>query len=92
MVYRSAVKVGGSSKARTERAKEFVQSRCGREPDPYVEGALGRWYRDEIGGCASFWTRTDRKIVPPVSAGTVPSSSKNYKFTILNNETSGQGD
>ncbi len=57
---------------------------------PYVEGALGRWYPVTKSGAASkFWTDDPhRKIVhDQFSAGTVTFEfTKNWKFTILNNE------
>ena len=93
MQYRSAVKVGvifanGKNK---KRAKEFVQFMLQDENlTPYVEGALGRWYPVTKAGVASeFWTNDpQRKIVhAQFTAGTVPFEfTKNYKFTILNNE------
>ena len=57
---------------------------------PYVEGSLGRWYPVTKSGAArTFWTDDPhRKIVhKQFSAGTVTFEfTKNYKFTILNNE------
>ena len=93
MVYRSAVKVGVifADARNKKRAKEFVQFMMQDENlTPYVEGALGRWYPVTRSGVArEFWTNDPhRRIVhQQFSAGTVPFEfTKNYKFTILNNE------
>jgi multiple sugar transport system substrate-binding protein len=93
MVYRSAVKVGVifAGAKNKKRAKEFVQFMMQDENlIPYVEGALGRWYPVTKSGVArEFWTNDPhRRIVhAQFSAGTVPFEfTKNYKFTILNNE------
>ena len=93
MEYRTAVKVGvvfedAKNKA---RAKEFVAFLLQEENlTPYVEGALGRWFpvtkaaqeRPVLAG------RPHRKSVyNQYKAGTVTFEfTKNYKFTILNNE------
>jgi len=93
MVYRSAVKVGVifADARNKKRAKEFVQFMMQDENlTPYVGGALGRWYPVTRSGVArEFWTNDPhRRIVhQQFSAGTVPFEfTKNYKFTILNNE------
>jgi multiple sugar transport system substrate-binding protein len=93
MQYRSAVKVGVifANAKNKKRAKEFVQFAMQDENlIPYVEGALGRWYPvTKSGASRSFWTDDPhRKIVhAQFSAGTVPFEfTKNWKFTILNNE------
>ncbi|HEY2337638.1 MAG TPA: extracellular solute-binding protein [Burkholderiales bacterium] len=93
MVYRSAVKVGVvfANAKNKKRAKEFVQFAMQDENlIPYVEGALGRWYPvTKAGASRPFWTEDPhRKIVHnQFSAGTVPFEfTKNYRFTILNNE------
>jgi len=93
MQYRSAVKVGVvfANAKNKKRAKEFVQFAMQDENlIPYVEGALGRWYPvTKSGASRKFWTEDPhRKIVhEQFSAGTVPFEfTKNYKFTILNNE------
>jgi len=93
MQYRSAVKVGVvfANAKNKKRAKEFVQFAMQDENlIPYVEGALGRWYPVTKSGAARrFWTEDPhRKIVhEQFSAGTVPFEfTKNWKFTILNNE------
>ena len=93
MQYRSAVKVGVvfANAKNKKRAKEFVQFAMQDENlIPYVEGALGRWYPvTKSGASRKFWTEDPhRKIVhEQFSAGTVPFEfTRNYKFTILNNE------
>ena len=93
MQYRQAVKVGVvfASAKNKKRAKEFVQFMMQDENlTPYVEGALGRWYPVTKAGVArDFWTNDPhRKIVhQQFSAGVVNFEfTKNYKFTILNNE------
>ena len=93
MVYRAAVKVGvifADSKNK-EQAKEFVQFMLQDENlTPYVEGALGRWFpvtktaqREPV-----LAGRPPQKAVyDQFKAGTVTFEfTKNYKFTILNNE------
>jgi len=74
-----------------KRAKEFVRFAMQDENlTPYVEGALGRWYPVKKAAAARpFWTEDPhRKIVhAQFSAGTVPFEfTRNWKFTILNNE------
>jgi len=93
MQYRQAVKVGVvfEGARNVKRAKEFVQFMMQDENlTPYVEGALGRWYPVTKAGVArEFWTNDPhRKIVhAQFSAGVVNFEfTKNYKFTILNNE------
>src|SRR5258706_168877 len=93
LVDRPAVKVGVifANAKNKKRGKEFVQFMLQDENlTPYVEGALGRWYPVTKAGVArDFWTNDPhRKIVhQQFSAGTVTFEfTKNYKFTILNNE------
>ncbi len=93
MQYRSAVKVGMifANAKNKKRAKEFVAFLMEDENlTPYVEGALGRWYPvTKAGAARKFWTEDPhRKVVhDQFSAGTVPFEfTKNWKFTILNNE------
>jgi multiple sugar transport system substrate-binding protein len=93
MQYRAAVKVGVifNSAKNKKRAKEFVAFFMEDENlTPYVEGALGRWYPVTKSGAArKFWTEDPhRKVVhDQFSAGTVTFEfTKNWKFTILNNE------
>src|SRR5437870_9695048 len=93
MVYRSAVKVGVvfANAKNKKRAKEFVQFMLQDENlTPYVEGALGRWYPvTKKAQDAPFWSadRHRKSVHDQFKAGTVSFEfTKNYKFTILNNE------
>ena len=91
--YRTAVKLGHiftDSKNKT-RAKEFVAFLLQDENlQPYVEGALGRWFPVKTEAQkAAFWDGdVHRKSVRDQYAkGTVTFEfTKNYKFTIVNNE------
>src|SRR5437899_4116058 len=94
MVYRAAVKTGvifeGSKNKK--RAKEFVTFLLQDENlTPYVEGSLGRWYPVTKAGAArlSFWLADPHRtsVQKQFVAGTTPFEfTKNYKFTVLNNE------
>jgi multiple sugar transport system substrate-binding protein len=93
MQYRAAVKVGVvfDNARNKKRAKEFVAFFMEDENlTPYVEGALGRWYPVmKAAAERKYWTEDPhRKVVhDQFSAGTVTFEfTKNYKFTILNNE------
>ncbi len=93
MVYRAAVKTGvvfegAKNKA---RAKEFVAFLLQDENlQPYVEGSLGRWFPVTTSGTKSAFWQADphrRSVYNQFGAGTVTFEfTKNYKFTILNNE------
>jgi multiple sugar transport system substrate-binding protein len=93
MVYRTAVKVGvifQDSKNKT-RAREFLKFMLEEENlRPYVEGALGRWFPVTKASQESpFWQadRHRKAVYDQFKAGTLPFEfTKNYKFTILNNE------
>ncbi len=93
MSYRSAVKVGvifADSKNKA-RAKEFVQFILHEDNlTPYVEGALGRWFPVTKNAQDSMFWLADRhrkSVHDQFKAGTVTFEfTKNYKFTILNNE------
>jgi multiple sugar transport system substrate-binding protein len=93
MQYRAAVKVGvifTDSKNKT-RAKEFVRFMLEEENlTPYVEGALGRWFPvTKAGQQRPFWQQDPHRkaVYNQFTAGTVTFEfTKNYKFTILNNE------
>ena len=93
MVYRTAVKVGvvfADAKAKA-RGKEFVKFLLQEENlTPYVEGALGRWFPvTKAGQARPFWQedRHRKSVFDQYAAGTVTFEfTKNYKFTILNNE------
>src|SRR5207245_3646054 len=93
MVYRTAVKAGvifADSKNKA-RGKEFVSFLLQEENlTPYVEGALGRWFPvTKAGQASSFWQadRHRKSVFNQYAAGTVMFEfTKNYKFTVLNNE------
>jgi multiple sugar transport system substrate-binding protein len=93
MNYRAAVKVGvifADAKNKT-RAKEFVSFLLQEENlTPYVEGALGRWFPvTKTAQQSPFWKadRHRKSVYDQFMAGTVTFEfTKNYKFTILNNE------
>jgi multiple sugar transport system substrate-binding protein len=93
MIYRAAVKVGVifEGAKNKKRAKEFVAFLLQDENlQPYVEGSLGRWYPVTKSGTQSAFWKTDphRKAVQAqFNAGTTTFEfTKNYKFTVLNNE------
>ncbi len=93
MVYRTAVKTGVVFKdaKNKARAKEFVAFLLQEENlTPYVEGSLGRWFPVTKAGQASpFWQGDPHRkaVFNQYAAGTVTFEfTKNYKFTILNNE------
>ncbi|AMM23458.1 ABC transporter substrate-binding protein [Variovorax sp. PAMC 28711] len=93
MVYRTAVKTGVIFREAKNKAlaKDFVTFLMQEENlTPYVEGSLGRWFPVTKAGQASpFWqANTHRKSVfNQYASGTVTFEfTKNYKFTILNNE------
>src|SRR5258705_5815625 len=93
MVYRAAVKVGVifQDSKNKKRAREFLTFLM--EEDnlrPYVEGALGRWFPvTKESQKSPFWQadRHRKAVYDQFMAGTLPFEfTKNYKFTILNNE------
>jgi multiple sugar transport system substrate-binding protein len=93
MQYRSAVKVGVIFKdaKNIKRAKEFAAFMMAEENlGPYVEGSLGRWYPvTKVGQTSAFWKGDKHRLAVhnQFQAGTVNFEfTKNYKFTILNNE------
>jgi len=93
MVYRTAVKTGVVFKdaKNKARAKEFVAFLLQEENlTPYVEGSLGRWFPvTKAGQASAFWKADSHRqsVFNQYAAGTVPFEfTKNYKFTILNNE------
>ena len=93
MVYRAAVKTGvifQDSKNKA-RAKEFLAFLLHDDNlTPYVEGSLGRWYPvTKTGQDSKFWLADPHRksVHDQFAAGTVTFEfTKNYKFTILNNE------
>jgi multiple sugar transport system substrate-binding protein len=91
--YRSDVKTGVifTAAKNKAKAKEFVSFLLQEENlGPYVEGALGRWFPATIAGQKSpFWQadRHRKAVYNQFTGGTQPFDfTKNYKFTILNNE------
>ena len=93
MKYRAAIKVGvifAESKNK-QRGKEFIKFLLQEENlQPYVEGALGRWFPVTTAGQKSAFWQADRHrkaVYNQFMDGTVPFEfTRNYKFTILNNE------
>jgi multiple sugar transport system substrate-binding protein len=93
MIYRAAVKVGVifENSKNKKRAKEFVAFMMQDENlQPLVEGSLGRWYPvTKTGTQSKFWQADPHRkaVQAQFNAGTTPFEfTKNYKFTILNNE------
>ena len=93
MIYRSAIKTGVVfSQAKNKvRAKEFVAFLMQEENlTPYVEGSLGRWFPVmKAAQERPFWQADVHRtsVYNQYKAGTVNFEfTKNYKFTILNNE------
>jgi multiple sugar transport system substrate-binding protein len=91
--YRSDVKTGAIFTAAKNKAqaKEFIKFIMQEENlGPYVEGALGRWFPVTTAGQQSpFWQadRHRKAVYNQFMGGTAPFDfTKNYKFTILNNE------
>ena len=93
MKYRAAVKIGviftgAKNKAGPRSSSSFLMQE--ENLRPYVEGALGRWFPVTTAGQKSpFWQadRHRKAVYNQFKAGTVPFEfTKNYKFTILNNE------
>src|SRR5215470_1059928 len=93
MIYRAAVKTGVifENAKNKKLAKEFVSFFLQEETlTPYVEGALGRWYPVmKAAAERPFWKADVHRtaVYNQFHAGTVTFEfTKNYKFTILNNE------
>jgi multiple sugar transport system substrate-binding protein len=93
MVYRAAVKTGVifSNSRNKARGKEFVKFLLEEENlTPYVEGSLGRWFPvTKQGQERPFWKADPHRqsVYNQFKDGTVTFEfTKNYKFTILNNE------
>ena len=93
MVYRTAVKTGVIFKdaKNKARAKEFITFLLQEENlTPYVEGSLGRWFPvTKEGQARPFWKADAHRlsVFNQYASGTVPFEfTKNYKFTVLNNE------
>jgi multiple sugar transport system substrate-binding protein len=93
MTYRTSVKVGVIFEASKNKAKAKDFLKFLMEEDnlrPYVEGALGRWFPVTLASQASpFWQADPHRkaVYNQFKAGTLPFEfTKNWKFTILNNE------
>jgi multiple sugar transport system substrate-binding protein len=93
MKYRSDVKIGVifTASKNKAKAKEFIKFLLQEENlQPYVEGGLGRWFPVTSAGQKSpFWQadRHRKTVYAQFTGGTLPFDfTKNYKFTILNNE------
>ena len=93
MTYRAAVKTGVIFKDSKNKAlaKQFVAFMLDdANLTPYVEGSLGRWFPVTKAGQASpFWKNDPHRLAVynQFTAGTTPFEfTKNYKFTVLNNE------
>jgi multiple sugar transport system substrate-binding protein len=93
MVYRAAVKTGVifTNSPHKDLAKQFVAFLLQDENlTPDVEGSLGRWFPVKKTAMQSaFWEqdRHRKAVRDQFAAGTVNFEfTKNYKFTVLNNE------
>ncbi|MDI9336357.1 MAG: ABC transporter substrate-binding protein [Gammaproteobacteria bacterium] len=93
MVYRAAIKTGVIFKdaKNKEAAKKFLDFLLNESNlKPYVEGSLGRWFpvtkEDQQ---SPFWKADPHRLAVynQFMSGTVPFEfTKNYKFTVVNNE------
>jgi multiple sugar transport system substrate-binding protein len=93
MVYRAAVKTGVVFKEAKNKAaaKQFVAFLLEEANlTPYVEGSLGRWFPvTKAAQQRDFWKADPHRlsVYNQYAAGTVTFEfTKNYKFTVLNNE------
>ena len=93
MTYRAAVKTGVIFKDAKNKvaAKQFVAFMLDEANlTPYVEGSLGRWFPVTKAAQQSAFWKTDphrKAVYDQFMAGTTPFEfTKNYKFTVLNNE------
>ncbi|MBC5765917.1 ABC transporter substrate-binding protein [Ramlibacter albus] len=93
MVYRAAVKTGVIFKNAKNKplAKQFVAFMLDEANlQPYVEGSLGRWFPVQKASQQSpFWKGDPHRLAVynQFMNGTTPFEfTKNYKFTVLNNE------
>jgi multiple sugar transport system substrate-binding protein len=91
--YRAAVKTGVifENAKNKRRAKEFVSFLTEEDNlTPYVEGSLGRWFPvTKLATTRPFWQADPhrRAVHAQFAAGTTTFEfTKNYKFTIVNNE------
>src|SRR3569832_49058 len=93
MIYRAAVKTGVIFKDAKNKAlaKQFLAFMLDESNlTPYVEGSLGRWFPVQKAAQQSqFWKSDPHRLAVyhQIMNGTTPFEfTKNYKFTILNNE------
>ena len=93
MVYRAAVKTGVIFKdaKNKEGAKKFVAFMLEEANlTPYVEGSLGRWFPvQKLAQQSPFWKGDPHRLAVynQFMNGTTPFEfTKNFKFTVLNNE------
>ena len=93
MTYRAAVKTGVIFKdaKNKEAAKKFVSFMLDdANLTPYVEGSLGRWFPvTKAAQQSAFWKGDPHRLAVynQFMNGTTPFEfTKNYKFTVLNNE------
>ena len=93
MVYRAAIKTGVIFKEakNKEGAKKFVAFMLDEANlTPYVEGALGRWFPvTKTAQQSAFWKADPHRLAVynQFMNGTTPFEfTKNFKFTVLNNE------
>ncbi len=93
MVYRAAVKTGvifkeAKNKAAAKKFVAFMLDEANLQP--YVEGSLGRWFPVlKASQQSPFWKADPHRLAVynQFMSGTVPFEfTKNYKFTVLNNE------
>lgn len=93
MAYRAAVKTGvifkdARNKALAKKFLTFLLDDANLTP--YVEGSLGRWFPvTRAGQQSAFWKNDPHRLAVynQFTAGTSPFEfTKNYKFTVLNNE------
>jgi len=93
MTYRAAVKTGvifkdAKNKAAAKKFVSFLLEEANLTP--YVEGALGRWFPvTKKAQQSAFWKSDPHRVAVynQFMAGTTPFEfTKNFKFTILNNE------
>lgn len=93
MTYRAAVKTGvifkdAKNKAAAKKFLAFLLDEANLTP--YVEGSLGRWFPVQTKAQQSpFWKADPHRtaVYNQFMAGTLPFEfTKNYKFTVLNNE------
>jgi multiple sugar transport system substrate-binding protein len=93
MTYRAAVKTGVIFKDAKNKAaaKKFVAFLLeDANLTPYIEGSLGRWFPvTKAAQQSAFWKGDPHRLAVynQFMAGTTPFEfTKNYKFTVLNNE------